>query len=102
MHITENLCIFAMKKETNNKQLEPAATDKRHKIMTKQVKIQETESGLKYFNIYEVRVKKHDGEVINYEFYYSKEEAEQTAKFIDDKMQKLYKFAFIRERIVWC
>ena len=39
--------------------------------MTKQVKIQVTEGGQKYFSIYEVRVKDYTGETHTYDRYLS-------------------------------
>ena len=70
--------------------------------MTKQVKIQVTEGGQKYFSIYEVRVKDYNGETHTYDRYLSKKEADMTIEFIYDTFQKLYKSAWKMEHIVWC
>lgn len=70
--------------------------------MTKSVKIQQTESGQKYFTIYEIKAVKHNGEVIIYDRELTKKAAEERVKFVEDTFQKLYKYAFIREQFVWC
>lgn len=70
--------------------------------MTKQVKIQETENGQKYFVIYEVRAKKIDGDVITSDRFLNKKDAEEQVKFIYDTYKKLYTTAWIRESFIWC
>lgn len=70
--------------------------------MTKSIKIQVTEDGQKYFIVYEVRVKKHDGEVCTYDRFLKKVDAEDAQETVYRFHQKLYKTAWIREQIVWC
>lgn len=70
--------------------------------MTKQVKIQATENGQKYFVIYEVRAKKIDGEVITCDRFLNKNDAEEHVEFIYDVYKKLYTTAWIRESFIWC
>ena len=70
--------------------------------MKKQITIQATESGLKYFKIYEVKVIKHNGDVHIYERYMSRKEAEKDCDFIYDNLSNLYKSAYIMEQIVYC
>lgn len=60
------------------------------------------ENNLRYFNIYVVRVRKHDGEVYTYEMHLKEEEAEATANFCRENMSKLYTDAWVRPEIVWC
>lgn len=64
--------------------------------MTKSIKIQQLESGHKYFEIYEVRVQKYDGSVITYERYLNKKEAEEALEFVHEVHSYLYKSAWIR------
>jgi hypothetical protein len=72
-------------------------------IMTrKSIKIQETENGSKFFYIYEIRAVKHNGEIIRYDRELTKKGAIERKEFVDRTFTKLYKFAFIREHIVWC
>ena len=70
--------------------------------MTKQVKIQATENGQKYFVIYEVRVKKIDGDVITNERFLNKKDAEKQVEFIYDVYKELYTTAWIIEQFIWC
>jgi hypothetical protein len=70
--------------------------------MKKQITIQATENGLKYFKIYEVKVIKHNGDVHIYERYMSRKEAEKDCDFIHDTLSNLYKSAYIMEQIVYC
>ena len=70
--------------------------------MTKQVKIQATENGQKYFVIYEVRAKKIDGEVITNEMFLNKKDAEKQVEFIYDVYKEFYTTAWIRESFIWC
>ena len=70
--------------------------------MTKQVKIQATENGQKYFVIYEVRVKKIDGDVITNDRFLNKKDAEKQVEFIYDVYKELYTTAWIRESFIWC
>lgn len=57
---------------------------------------------LRYFNVYVVRVRKHDGEVYTYEMYLKEDEAEDSANFCREKMSKHYTDAWVRTEIVWC
>ena len=70
--------------------------------MTKQVKIQATENGQKYFVIYEVRVKKIDGDVITNDRFLNKKDAEKQVEFIYDVYKELYTTAWIIEQFIWC
>ena len=70
--------------------------------MTKQVKIQATENGQKYFVIYEVRVKNIDGDVITNDRFLNKKDAEKQVEFIYDVYKELYTTAWIIEQFIWC
>lgn len=70
--------------------------------MKKQITIQATENGLKYFEIYEVKVIKHNGDVHIYDRYMSRKEAEKTCDLIHDALSNLYRSAYIMEQTVWC
>jgi len=94
------LCIIEIKIIT----LTPK-TRKGTKIMTttrKSVKMVVEDNGCKYIHIYEVICKKHDGEKLVYGHYLSEKEAEETAKFVEEKMADLYQFAWSHPQIVWC
>ena len=70
--------------------------------MTKSIKIQQFESGNKYFEIYEVRVQKYDGEVITYHRYLNKKDAEEALEDVHEVYSDLYMNAWIMNQIVWC
>lgn len=70
--------------------------------MKKQVKVQSLESNQVYLTIYEVRVQKHDGEVITNERFLNKKDAENQKEFVDENYQNLYASSWIREQMVWC
>ena len=70
--------------------------------MTKSIKIQQVESGIKYFEIYEVRVQKYDGSVITYERYLNKKDAEDALEFVHEVHSSLYMNAWIMNQMVWC
>ena len=70
--------------------------------MKKQITIQATEDGKKYFTIYEVKAVKHDGKVVVYEREMKKEEAEKDLDDIYDIHSNLYKSGYIIEQMVWC
>ena len=70
--------------------------------MTKQVKIQETELGNKYFHIYEVRAEMRDGKVITDDRYFSEKQAEEEVEKIYKHLHELYTAAWVRKQIVWC
>lgn len=72
------------------------------KTMTKSIKIQQFESGNKYFEIYEVRVQKYDGEVITYHRYLNKKDAEEALEDVHEVHSNLYMNAWIMNQIVWC
>lgn len=72
------------------------------KKMTKSIKIQQFESGNKYFEIYEVRVQKYDGEVITYHRYLNKKDAEEALEDVHEFYSDLYMNAWIMNQIVWC
>ena len=74
----------------------------RKKTMTKSIKIQQLKNGQKYFYIYEVRVKKHEGEYVTYDRYLNEKEAEKSVDFIYEVHAELYQTAWIRRQIVWC
>lgn len=70
--------------------------------MKKQITIQATEDGKKYFTIYEVKAVTHDGKVVVYEREMRKEEAEKDLVIIDGVYSDYYKSGYITEQIVWC
>lgn len=70
--------------------------------MKKQVKVQSLESNQVYLTIYEVRVQKHDGEVVTHERFLNKKDAENQKEFVDENYQNLYASSWIREQMVWC
>ena len=70
--------------------------------MKKQITIQATENGKKYFTIYEVKAVRHDGEVVVFEREMKKEEAEKDLVVIDGLFSDYYKSGYIIEQIVWC
>lgn len=70
--------------------------------MKKSINIQKTKLGQKYFSIFELKTKKHDGEVVVYDRYLTREGAEKDQEFIYDKMDKIYSCAWILEQLVWC
>ena len=71
--------------------------------MKKSIKIQVTESGKKYFTIYEVRAMKvEDGSRIVSDRFMSRKEAEKYVEFINENYKRLYSSAWIMEEIVWC
>ena len=70
--------------------------------MKKQIKVQETESGLRYFIIFEVHVKKHNGEVVVKDRFFSEKDALKDRDFVLEDMSELYKCAWVVSQIVWC
>ena len=70
--------------------------------MKKQITIQATEDGNKYFTIYEVKAVTHDGKVLVYERELKKEEAEKDLEIIYEIHSDLYKCGYKLEQIVWC
>lgn len=68
----------------------------------KSIKVTEIEGGHKYFTIYEVHVKKLDGEVIVHDSFLNKKDAEKDQDFVYEHLSELYTCAFIIERMVWC
>ena len=70
--------------------------------MTKSIKIQVTDSGLKYFTIYEVRVKDFEGNVHTYERTLNKKEAEKDVDFVYKVHKDLYESAWVIDQMVWC
>ena len=70
--------------------------------MKKSINITKTENGNKYFEIYEVRARKHDGEVIIYNRYLDEKEANDTADFVARTLHDLYEITWTRSHIVWC
>lgn len=71
--------------------------------MKKSITIKETERGLnKYFVIYEVRAKKHDGEVITTDRFFNKKDAEKHVEFAHEYLGNLYSLLWVREELVWC
>jgi hypothetical protein len=70
--------------------------------MKKSINIEKTENGIKYFHIYEVKVQKHDGEILIYDRYLNENKAEETAKWVPEVLNNLYATAWVREQIIWC
>lgn len=70
--------------------------------MKKQVNVQVTEGGYKYITIYEVRAKKHDGEVVTEDRYLNEDDAKKDLEFARDHLKSLYKTVWIRKHMVWC
>lgn len=70
--------------------------------MKKQVKVQVTEDGQKYFTIYEVRVRKHNGEIFTHHMFLNKKDAEQSKEDVYKIYSENYDLAWIKEQIVWC
>ena len=68
----------------------------------KSIKVTEIENGHKYFIIYEVRVKKQNGEVIVHDRYLNRKDAEKSQDFVYEHLNNLYTCAFIMEHEVWC
>lgn len=69
--------------------------------MKKQINIQATEQGQKYFFIYEVRAKKHNGEIITHDRYFNEKEANNSLEFAEKVHKKLYRNLWIMKQIVW-
>lgn len=70
--------------------------------MTKSVKVTEIENGSKYFIIYEVKARKHDGTIIVIDRFLTKKKAEQYADFCREMYTSLYDIVYIFEQMVWC
>ena len=68
----------------------------------KSIKVTEIENGHKYFTIYEVRVKKLNGEVVVHDRYLNEKDAEKAQEFVYEHLNNLYTCAYIIEEIVWC
>ena len=73
------------------------------KIMArKSIEIETTENGIKYFSIYELRVKTQDGETITYDRYLNRKDAEESQDFVYKHLGDLYEESWIRVQMVWC
>ena len=70
--------------------------------MTKSVKVTEIENGSKYFIIYEVRAKKHDGTTVVSERFLSRKKAEEYMDLAERIFTNLYEVVYIIEEMVWC
>lgn len=73
-------------------------------MKTKQIKIQiqETEKGIKYFDIYEVVGTDFSGEKSTINTFINKEEAMKYKDFAYEVYNNLYRVIWIRVKNVWC
>lgn len=69
--------------------------------MKKSINIQVTESGNKYFYIYEVKAQKLNGEIIVCDRELSEKSAIETAELMTS-LSELYTSAWVRKQMVWC
>lgn len=69
--------------------------------MKKSINILVTESGNKYFYIYEVKAQKLNGEIIVCERELSEKSASETAELLRN-LSEIYTSAWVRKQMVWC
>lgn len=65
-------------------------------ITTKKVK------GHKYFEIFELKGVKKNGEKRTIDRYLNKKEAEEEKEFAEENFQDIYDVCYIMRQIVWC
>lgn len=70
--------------------------------MTKQIKVQETESGLRYFYIYVVKFTSRGRKSVVHDYFSSKKEAERTRDFLLQECGDTYEYVWVSQEMVWC
>ena len=71
--------------------------------MKMQVNIQQTDGGIKYFHIYEVRAtRKDNGATTIIDRYLSQKEAQEELEFAEKAYKDLYSAFWMRAQMVWC
>lgn len=69
---------------------------KKSVITTKAIK------GHNYFEIFELRGRKKDGETRTIDRFLDKKEAQKAQEFAEENFQNIYEVCYIMRQMVWC